>query len=225
VELEQQPSLIARLLPASAASAEIAAEAVESAVLPEELASLGRAVAKRTAEFAAGRACAHVAMAKLGVEDRPLLRGSRREPLWPAGVVGSITHCRGYVAAAVARAADLSAIGIDAEPHESLPPGVLDSVASAQEQHHLRHLPEGIHWGRVLFSAKESIYKAWFPVAGTWLGFEQADLTIDPQAHTFRAQLIDAQLEIGGVALRQIEGRFLLTDGHILTAVTIAGAG
>ena len=68
-----------------------------------------------------------------GCRRRRCCPGAKREPLWPAGVVGSITHCDGYRAAAVARATDLATVGIDAEPHEPLPDGVLAAIALPAE--------------------------------------------------------------------------------------------
>jgi hypothetical protein len=69
----------------------------------DELRLMASAVPRRRAEFAAGRACARAALRRLGINGWPLLVGSKREPLWPAGVVGSITHTDGLVAAAVSR--------------------------------------------------------------------------------------------------------------------------
>ena len=75
------------------------------------------------------RTCARIALGRLGLPPAPLLSGPKREPLWPDGVVGSITHCDGYRAVAVARADQLASIGIDAEPHAELPAGILARIA------------------------------------------------------------------------------------------------
>ena len=78
----------------------------------------------------------------------------------------------------------------------------------------------GTHWGRLLFSAKESVYKAWFPVTRRWLGFEQARLTIDPDAGTFHAALSADGTRIDeGPPLNSLHGRFMVTRGLIVTAV------
>lgn len=131
---------------------------------------------------------------------QPVLPGERGAPRWPAGLVGSMTHCEGYCAAALVRATDLASIGIDAEPHEPLPEGVLDAVSLPTELTHLRELTADgpgahghrVHWDRLLFSAKESVYKAWFPLTGKWLDFSEADIefTAGPGPHpngTFRS--------------------------------------
>lgn len=118
----------------------------------------------RRAEFATGRACAHEALAALGLRAQAIVPGPAGDPVWPADVVGSITHCAGYRAAAVGLAASYAGIGIDAEPHQPLPAGVLPAVAGPDELAALAGLPaDGTAWDRVLFSAKEAAYKAWFP--------------------------------------------------------------
>src|SRR6266545_943664 len=139
-----------------------------------------------------------------------------------AGVVGSITHCAGYRAAAVALDRHLASVGIDAEPHARLPDGVLDLVALPDERTRLELLAgsrPGVHWDRLLFSAKESVYKAWYPVAGRWLGFEDAEMVIE--ADTFTARLRVPGPDVGGVPLRTLPGRWLVRDGLVLTAVAL----
>jgi len=147
----------------------------------EEAEAVAQAVHKRRREFALVRACARRAMEKLGVPPQPLLPGERGAPGWPPGLAGSMTHCDGYCAAAVVRTTDLASVGIDAEPHRPLPEGVLDAVSLPAEAARLSRLavrhPE-VHWDRLLFSAKESVYKAWFPLTGLWLEFTEADIEV-----------------------------------------------
>ncbi|MBO0810344.1 MAG: 4'-phosphopantetheinyl transferase superfamily protein, partial [Actinobacteria bacterium] len=160
-------------------------------LFPGEQAAVARAVDRRRQEFAAGRACARAALAGLGLPPAPILCGERGAPQWPAGVAGSITHCDGYRAAAVARTSDLASLGVDAEPDQPLPAGVLDMISTAPERARLAGLarPAGpaapaappVSWDRLLFSGKEAVYKAWFPLARRWLDFGQADLTIGPR--------------------------------------------
>ncbi|MFF9850238.1 4'-phosphopantetheinyl transferase family protein [Streptomyces litmocidini] len=146
----------------------------------EEEALMARAAPGRRREFAAARLCAHRALAGLGVAAAPLLRGRRGAPAWPAGTVGSITHCAGYRGAAVASAAGFLGLGIDAEPHAPLPSGVREEVVFGPEEARLRELAArrpDIAWDRLLFSAKESVYKAWSGYGGAWLGFEEAEVS------------------------------------------------
>jgi len=90
-------------------------------LFPAEEAVVRTAGPRRRAEFTVGRRCAREALAGLGLPVAPVLAGRAGEPLWPAGVTGSITHCPGYRACAVARAADVAGIGIDAEPDRPRP--------------------------------------------------------------------------------------------------------
>src|SRR4029077_12401529 len=132
-------------------------------LFPEEAALVQSAVRKRRCEFAAGRYLARRALRGLGVPPRPILRGPNREPTWPDGVVGSITHCSGYCAATVASADVIEAIGIDAEVNDALPDDVLRIVMRNSERNWTGSRTDAIHWDRIVFSAKESVFKAWFP--------------------------------------------------------------
>lgn len=218
--------MIEEILPEAAAVAEARGETDRQALLPEEEALVGRAVEKRRAEFAGGRACARTALALLDCDPAPILAGERGEPLWPAGVVGSITHCAGYRGAAVARAAELRSVGIDAEPHAPLPDGLLGDIAWEEELPHLSELSRldpTLHWDRLLFSAKESVYKAWFPLTRRWLGFEDARLRLNPTARTFEARLLVEGPDVGGRTIDRFRGAWLVRDGLVLTAIAVEG--
>jgi 4'-phosphopantetheinyl transferase EntD len=204
-------------------------EAGLAPLFPEEEAFVALAVAKRRREFATVRACARRAMEKLGVPPQAILPGERGAPRWPDGLLGSMTHCDGYCAAALVRATDLASLGIDAEPHAPLPDGVLEAVALPAEQQRLRRLaaalPE-LRGDRLLFSAKESVYKAWFPLTGRWLEFSEADidLTVDPGDRTrggFRAELLVPGPLLGERRVGHFEGRWIVSRGLVATAVTM----
>jgi 4'-phosphopantetheinyl transferase EntD len=220
--------MIEEILPATAACAEAFADPPDVVLFPEEEALVAAAVDRRRREFATGRSCARTALAGLGVPPAPVLRGPRGEPRWPPGIVGSITHCAGYRAAAVAYARDVLTIGVDAEPDEGLPAGVLDVVAVPREQERLRHLAAAAPatcWDRLLFSAKESVYKAWFPLTGQWLDFQDVDISIDAAGGTFGARPLTAAAAAAGVPLTGFAGRWLASGGLILTAVTLTAPG
>jgi enterobactin synthetase component D / holo-[acyl-carrier protein] synthase len=190
-------------------------------LLPEEAPLVANAVAKRRREFTAGRSCARRALRALGLPPGPILAGPNREPLWPAGVAGSITHCAGYCAAAVGWRDAVGSIGIDAETHGPLPRGVEEMVCTPAERQWVRSAPAGVEWGMVVFSAKESVYKAWFPLAGRWLGFEEAELTIDPDGGMFAVRLAPGPAAVLGPAAVSLGGRFAVGDGIVATCVVI----
>jgi 4'-phosphopantetheinyl transferase EntD len=217
--------MLAELLPADVVTAETVGDEDPAAhLLPAEEPLVARSVHKRRREVTNARSCARRALAGLGRPEVAILRGAKGEPLWPAGVVGSITHTTAYYAAAVAEASRIRSIGMDAEVHGALPDGVLDHIAFGPELVSLaalRAADDRVWWDRLLFSAKESVYKAWFPLTGRWLGFEDAELTVHP-AGTFDARiLIDGTTTDGGPPLTAMTGRWLVRGGLVLTAITL----
>jgi 4'-phosphopantetheinyl transferase EntD len=207
--------MLADLVSAAVAAVEVFGDAVDAPPFEEEAAAVANAVDKRQREFAAVRACARAALERLGVPAAPILPGVRGAPIWPSGVVGSMTHCEGYRAAALALARDVRSIGIDAEPDRPLPDGVLGLIALDAERVMLRELDghAGAHWDRLLFSAKEAVYKAWFPLAQRWLDFREARVTIDPYGGTFSASLL-VPAPVTGFA-----GRWQASRGLVVTAI------
>ncbi|WP_084957660.1 4'-phosphopantetheinyl transferase family protein [Thermoactinospora rubra] len=195
----------------------------ERILFPEEEAVIGKAVDKRRREFVTGRACARRALELLGRPPAPVLPGPRGEPRWPAGVVGSITHCAGYRGAVLGESARTAAVGIDAEPDEPLPRGVLEAVSLPEERAQIARLlaerPQ-VRWDRLVFCAKEAVYKAWFPLTGRRLGFEDAHVTVDP-AGRFSARLLVGGPAVNGRELRGFSGRWLGERGLLLTAIVV----
>lgn len=199
----------------------------EAELFAEEEAALGNAVEKRRREFITARACAREALAQLGLPAQPIPTGARGEPLWPQGVVGSITHCAGYRACAVAPVSELLTIGADAEVDDALPPGVLGDIALPEERRWIEAAAAadpGTSWDRLLFSIKESIYKAWFPLTGSWLGFEDATVTVDREQGTFAARLLVPGPLVEGRRLGGFNGRWLAAEGLVLSAIAVPAA-
>jgi 4'-phosphopantetheinyl transferase EntD len=211
------------LLPESVAVVEVDGLLADR-LLPEEALAMGRVSTKRKREFTAGRACARRALDLLGVPLAPIPIGSRREPLWPTGVVGSITHCDGYCAAVVAHRHDVAAVGIDAEPASPLPPGVLRRIALTAEASFVGAHGNG-PWDRLLFSAKESTFKAWFPLAGRWLDFHDAEIAFEPGAkRRFVVRLLVDGPIVAGTRVQELEGRYAMSSTLLLTAVLVPAA-
>lgn len=216
--------MLERILPASVAVAASREDSGGPVPYPEEEAAVGRAVEKRRREFVTARACARQALSQLGLPPQPIPAGQRGEPLWPAGVVGSITHCAGYRASAVGREVEFATIGIDAELDEPLPEGLLPDIALPEERLWIDRFEEelpGVCWDRLLFSVKESIYKAWFPLARSWLGFEDASVTIDPAGGTFSAHLLVPGPTLHGGRLDGFSGNWLAAGGLVLSAIAL----
>ena len=221
-------TLLAGVLPDSIealAAAELYSDPKELAPLPEEEPLIAKSVAKRRNEFITVRYCARQALVDLGMEPVAILKGEKGEPCWPDGVVGSLTHCEGFRGAAVGRRAEIRSLGIDAEPHDVLPNGVLDAISLPVERHELQGMPQGVHWDRVLFCAKEATYKAWYPLTHRWLGFEDAHITFDVdrsgQAGTFTSQILIDPAAESGPPLSSFAGRWSIRDGIALTAIVL----
>jgi len=170
------------------------------------------------------RACARIVLEQWRIDRPPMVPGTAGYVPWPDGIVGSMTHTDGLCAAAAAPAQDARSIGIDAESVAPLPDGVLPLVAHSSELTHLGVLAGGqqhFPWDRLLFSAKESVYKAWYPVMRCWLGFEDVRLRFDDVGR-FRAELVSRRYGADEAALVDaMQGRWLATRNHIVTAVFI----
>ncbi|MEU0881605.1 4'-phosphopantetheinyl transferase superfamily protein [Lentzea sp. NPDC005914] len=213
--------MLEQLLPPPIAAVERYDDDLPVELFPEEEALLANAVPKRKFEFGTARWCAREAMKRLGVEPAAILPGPKREPQWPDGVVGSLTHCAGFRAAALALTTDYRTIGIDAEPHGPAPNGVLEAIAIPAE---IRRMPglkvddPKICWDRLLFSAKESTYKAWYPVTQRWLGFEDADITLNADG-TFHSRILLPDTPIAG-----FHGRWLVQGDVLITAIAVPAA-
>ncbi|ARE72642.1 4'-phosphopantetheinyl transferase [Streptomyces sp. NPDC059558] len=211
--------MIEELLPSGVTSSEAFDDAAPAPLFPAEAALMVGRRERRRRQFATARACARRALADLGRQPVALLPGPGGAPQWPSGVVGSITHCEGYRAAVAAPRAVVAALGIDAEPAGPLPRGVLALITSPAERAHLADLAaadNSVPWERVLFSAKEAAYKAWYPATGIWLGFRDAALVLSP-AGTFTATL---HPPAGAASVDPVYGgRWLAGRGLVVTAV------
>lgn len=192
-------------------------------LLPEEVACLSpHAIPRRYKEFAAGRAAARDAMEQLGFESEPILVGHDRAPIWPAGMVGSITHTHSCAVAAVAKESEVYAIGIDVEESTPLEDRLIDIICSARERDWLRTQDSPALMAKLVFSAKEAAYKCQYPLSGRLFGFEGLELEVDPDAGIFHAVFTEDQMPFEKGAT--IKGRFVIGASLILTAAELRGA-
>lgn len=196
----------------------------DSKLRPEEASLLPKnAAEKRKSEFALGRAAARQALAELGFrEPPPVLRGAGREPLWPEGIVGSITHCGSCAIAVVGKREHVKALGIDLEnvervSHEEIARFICDETE--------RRWVFGGENGRLrlamLFSAKESIYKALYPLEQRFFDFHAVTLTWLPERGQFVGTLSSEfreryPIEVGC----QREGHFVFTHAFLPSRAT-----
>lgn len=179
---------------------------------PVERKRVDTAVAKRQREFATGRACARRALAEMGVATAYVAGSASRRPHWPDDTVGSITHCDGVAAAAVARSDALVAVGLDAEPLGALEPGVVDMVLTDGERR--RHAAPGDPAHRRIFSCKETVYKCLNPIVDHYFGFQDVDIVFDGASFvatpTGRRHI--------DVAWHDLRGRWVQAHGYVWSA-------
>ncbi|MES9945810.1 MAG: 4'-phosphopantetheinyl transferase superfamily protein [Candidatus Thiodiazotropha sp.] len=178
-------------------------------------------VTKRQREFRAGRNAAHAALRQLDAPAGPLLRGTKRQPIWPDGFIGSISHCNDNCVAACAIAGEIVSLGIDVEPLEPLKPGIARYIDTDEDKAFMqRHkdLPP-----RLIFSAKESLYKCYYPLVERFFGFQSVSLDIDASRQQFQFRPSTA-CTIEFPQNLHFHGRYLITERHLYTGcyLTIA---
>ncbi len=222
-------SLFRPLLPATVRLAEMAPAAADPARLHrDEQAQIARAVDKRRREFAAGRQLAHAVLAEAGIAIERLLPDADRVPCWPAGIVGSITHCESLCAVAVASGVDSAGLGLDVEPALPIDDALLPQILRDAERPRLDALPMALRplGGRLVFSVKEAVYKAIYPRQRVFLDFHQVEIAFEGEDGSdgagegaFVAEVLVAHAAPPGQA--RIRGRFRVADGHIAAAVML----
>jgi 4'-phosphopantetheinyl transferase EntD len=224
-------TLLAALFPtdnsAGIHAAELRQPGDPALLYPEEAAHLAKAIAKRVGEYSAGRLCARQALAQLGIDGFPLLVGADRRPQWPAGVVGSITHTHGFGGAVVARRAQCSAIGVDAEVIGRVKPALWPKVCAPREIAWLETLPEGEQErvAALIFSAKEAFYKCQYELTEGWVGFQ--DVSLDPAADLrggHFAVLPLVPLKLTGLRAPPWTGRFRFEENLVVSGIGFAAA-
>jgi len=209
--------VFADLLPPSFRTSWAATHDCSSEIFPEELTLVARAVENRRQEFMTGRKCARIALDQLGVPAVALLSGQLREPLWPAGVVGSITHAGGRCAAAVGPASAYDGVGIDLEQADALEPEIATRVARRDEMTALGSIASP-RCARLVFSAKEAFYKCQFYLTRHWLNFFDVAVELKENGHFSARLLVDAgPLQRG----TQLHGQWQEREGFFATAICL----
>ncbi len=207
--------MLQSLLPAGVSGAETRGDEFESAAFDLEFPFVLASSAKRRRDFAAGRTCARRALARFGIEAGPLPIALNRTVAWPAGFIGSITHTEGYCAAAVARLADYSSLGIDAEGIGNVDERLEEAICVPSERERLRRAgsAERRLLSTLIFSAKEAFYKWQYPLTGKWLDFHEVEIESDRD--TFVAQ---ALVSLGhSIGFARVPGRFAADDSVVVS--------
>ena len=194
-------------------------------LLPEEQAlaeSFGSQ--KKRAEFVLGRICAHVALSRFGLEYEPILRNPEsREPCWPDSIWGSITHSSGFAAVAVGLKKEIKGIGIDLESFSrSLDFKIRKHVCVDSELEWIESLPakQADRALRIIFSAKESIFKCFYPGTKTYLSFKDAEISVNENEKKFSFNIFKS---FPGITQQDLplNGWYNEMDKMLLTSVYI----
>jgi 4'-phosphopantetheinyl transferase EntD len=221
VPAHRDRQLLAGILPSCVASQEAYAARCLHATFAQEKSATARAVPSRKRAFLTGRACARHALDALGKPTGGIAVEVDGTPCWPPGVIGSITHTDDYVAAAVARAEQVSLLGIDVEPNLRLPRGLLGRLTVPDERVHLNrlaHSERGVAWDRLQFSAKECGYKALYPLAQVPATITQVHVTLEADG-TFTASWRPSNATLDGPCPDCVAGRWAASDKFLVTAV------
>jgi 4'-phosphopantetheinyl transferase EntD len=155
--------LVSRILAPGIFGAEMEDVGQELALFPAEEMLTDGWGQKRRRDFTLGRACARSALSKLGQDRIAIGRDNNGAPLWPEGVVGSITHTTGYAAALVAPLEQFSGVGVDAERVGGVTQNLWPRLFDREECDHLIGLQaeDRTRMATLFFSAKEASHKAW----------------------------------------------------------------
>ncbi|WP_319777247.1 4'-phosphopantetheinyl transferase superfamily protein [Maridesulfovibrio sp.] len=188
----------------------------------QEWAIVAGAIDERKAEFCGGRICAHQALKKLGVLQGQILQNKDRSPLWPENVVGSISHTKGYCAAAVACARELKGIGLDLEIDSPLDWKLSGLVCSTNELARLKAYPpnERCKLAKIIFSVKEAAFKCQFPSTKEFIDYNQAEISLDVGKGSFRVEVMGKSLSTAEICSK-IRGRYELADGYIISGAVL----
>jgi 4'-phosphopantetheinyl transferase EntD len=218
-------ALLNSLFPATVIVTESRLPGDPETLLPSERYYVAQARAKRLQEFAAGRACARLALAEFGIQGFALRAAEDRQPLWPTGFVGSITHTTGLCAAAVARRTDVTALGLDSEIVGAPTLDIWPTICRDEELRWIESLPAAQRPSAVtlLFSAKEAFYKCQYPLVSEWLDFH--DLRLEVGGWGDRSARFSVfptrQIRFASYVSVPIEGSYLFHDEFVSAGVTV----
>lgn len=187
-----------------------------------EASLIPNAKSARKIEFAAGRFAARMAMTAMGLPAQPVLCGSDRAPIWPKGMVGSLTHSSNCCAVALTQASQFRAVGLDVEHDDPLSDADQAEVLTRFEKNWLLARPKSERGvlAKVIFSAKESVYKAQYPLTKQVIGFDAVDVALDTGNGRFAARFSQ---DVGAIAKdSSVSGWFRQLEGSVVTGLTIS---
>lgn len=185
---------------------------------------LHKASVKRKSEFLAGRYCARKSLTRWRMQDETIGIGEGRYPIWPSGIVGSISHCHGYAVAVTANVDDVLTVGLDAEDvaKEETINQILGMVINQNEVALLKKPSRREVVFTLIFSMKESFFKAIYPIVKFYFDFQAISIIdIDWERGSVLVEL-NQQLNMRFTKGSVFSGRFkMLTDDRVVTLFQI----
>jgi len=218
--------LLSALFSSEVATAQFSGHADPGLLDPAERESTRRFAPKRLREFSAGRLCARRALLELGITGHSLRQGPDRRPIWPAGVVGSITHTDDFCGAVVASKRRILAIGIDAESVGRVTAELWPQVCTAAERTWIQALPHPAREraAALIFSAKETYYKCCSTISDSWIDFLDVELSLQDGLGGAGRFVIRAARAANWstVATASLSGRYRFEGGLVLTGMAFS---
>lgn len=190
----------------------------------EEKAIIENAVDKRRREFVAGRTCARNILSKFGFSgDLTIGKNKHGAPIWPEGITGSISHADDLCIVSIGRKSpSLTSLGVDVEKDTGLDPELVDMVCDELEKAACAggRIEDRLRLAKVIFSAKESVYKCLYPIVRTVLDFKDVHIQLDVSTNRFTGTTNGRPNdELAGIACN---GRILHAEGYIYTSCILA---
>lgn len=187
----------------------------EDGLIDPEPEAVAKAIPKRRAEFAAGRRAARMALDPLGHANTAIPQGKDRAPIWPEGLVGSLSHDAGLAIACAGSVDTQPGLGIDLAEAKDFPerlrPEILRTPTEKQQT--------GLE-ARLNFSAKEAVFKAFYPSVGGYFGFAAVEVVPDMAASRYAVTL---RQPLGPAPEgARFEGRFAIIEGRLITLFSLA---
>jgi 4'-phosphopantetheinyl transferase EntD len=204
-------------------TAEFRGRADPSGLHPDEARLVARALTRRRVEFAAGRRCARAALAQLGLPHQVILSDRDGAPIWPHGIVGSISHTNDVAVAAVAPTGLFRSIGLDVETLGAVEPALWPTILTGGERVLIAAVAPELQprAATLYFAAKEAVYKCQYPLTGEWLDFH--DVEIEIEGDVFEAAVTRNDLKLARYG--PLKGAFRLVCDVMVAAVALPADG
>lgn len=195
----------------------------QGALFLTEAEIISRAIESRRREFSSGRWCSRRAMESLGLPAGEVLKGRSGEPLWPTGVRGSISHSSDWSISVAALSKDVAGLGVDVERLVDTPGFPDDMIFTGSERKWLsqKTAADRYQLQLIMFSAKESFYKAIFPYCNRFVDYLEIELALEQERGGFRVICRSSDL----VALLRgfyLQGKYSVFANHVWSGITLS---